>query len=135
MVMRKPHRIDVGQTTAQFWNRRASSGLERAAGGIGKSGSSKKHRIAPVKTPGFGEVVPRKGLDPSRLLSHWHLKPARLPIPPPGPRPSDREAATYGAALAGSTAGSPAGPLSHCGARPHRLIRTLPRARETGRVP
>src|SRR3954454_20201260 len=29
-------------------------------------------------------VVPRKGLEPSRPLSHWHLKPARLPIPPPG---------------------------------------------------
>src|SRR4051795_8212945 len=32
-------------------------------------------------------VVPRKGLEPSRPLSHWHLKPARLPIPPPGPAP------------------------------------------------
>src|SRR5436305_8255168 len=32
-------------------------------------------------------VVPRKGLEPSRPLSHWHLKPARLPIPPPGLRP------------------------------------------------
>src|ERR1700684_1649566 len=32
-------------------------------------------------------VVPRKGLEPSRPLSHWHLKPARLPIPPPGPGP------------------------------------------------
>ena len=31
-----------------------------------------------------GVVVPRKGLEPSRPLSHWHLKPARLPIPPPG---------------------------------------------------
>src|SRR5688572_9881471 len=51
-------------------------------------------------------MVPRKGLEPSRPLSHWHLKPARLPIPPPGPRPSDREAATYGAASAGSTASS-----------------------------
>lgn len=29
-------------------------------------------------------MVPRKGLEPSRPLSHWHLKPARLPIPPPG---------------------------------------------------
>src|SRR6201746_1396465 len=34
----------------------------------------------------FRAVVPRKGLEPSRPLSHWHLKPARLPIPPPGPR-------------------------------------------------
>src|SRR4051794_9236665 len=32
-------------------------------------------------------MVPRKGLEPSRPLSHWHLKPARLPIPPPGPVP------------------------------------------------
>ena len=32
-------------------------------------------------------MVPRKGLEPSRLLGHWHLKPARLPIPPPGPGP------------------------------------------------
>ena len=34
---------------------------------------------------GHGQMVPRKGLEPSRPLSHWHLKPARLPIPPPGP--------------------------------------------------
>ena len=34
---------------------------------------------------GLGQMVPRKGLEPSRPLSHWHLKPARLPIPPPGP--------------------------------------------------
>src|SRR5712664_2495914 len=32
-------------------------------------------------------MVPRKGLEPSRPLSHWHLKPARLPIPPPGLAP------------------------------------------------
>ena len=30
-------------------------------------------------------LVPRKGLEPSRPCGHWHLKPARLPIPPPGP--------------------------------------------------
>src|SRR6202789_2172118 len=36
-------------------------------------------------------MVPRKGLEPSRLLGHWHLKPARLPIPPPG-----HGAASYG---------------------------------------
>src|SRR6266516_2576087 len=36
---------------------------------------------------GHGQMVPRKGLEPSRPLSHWHLKPARLPIPPPGPGP------------------------------------------------
>ena len=29
-------------------------------------------------------LVPRKGLEPSRPCGHWHLKPARLPIPPPG---------------------------------------------------
>ena len=29
-------------------------------------------------------MVPRKGLEPSQPLSYWHLKPARLPIPPPG---------------------------------------------------
>ncbi len=29
-------------------------------------------------------VVPRRGLEPPRVLPHWHLKPARLPIPPPG---------------------------------------------------
>ena len=33
--------------------------------------------------------MPRKGLEPSRPLSHWHLKPARLPIPPPGQRAGD----------------------------------------------
>ena len=31
-------------------------------------------------------VVPRRGLEPPRPLSHWYLKPARLPIPPPGHR-------------------------------------------------
>ena len=35
----------------------------------------------------WAPMVPRKGLEPSRPLSHWHLKPARLPIPPPGPGP------------------------------------------------
>lgn len=28
--------------------------------------------------------VPRGGLEPPRPCEHWHLKPARLPIPPPG---------------------------------------------------
>src|SRR6201991_5035066 len=36
-------------------------------------------------------MVPRKGLEPSRPLSHWHLKPARLPIPPTGPGPVDTD--------------------------------------------
>ena len=43
-------------------------------------------------------MVPRKGLEPSRPLSHWHLKPARLPIPPPGPAKQSvdrREAGTF----------------------------------------
>src|SRR3954452_5321492 len=39
------------------------------------------------RTPANKLLVPRKGLEPSRPLSHWHLKPARLPIPPPGPGP------------------------------------------------
>src|SRR5688572_16994115 len=33
-----------------------------------------------------GLMVPRRGLEPPRVLPHWHLKPARLPIPPPGHR-------------------------------------------------
>src|SRR5262245_56076387 len=45
----------------------------------------------------------------STAIHHWYLKPARLPIPPPGPGPSDREAATYGAAPSGSTAAHVAG--------------------------
>ncbi len=28
-------------------------------------------------------VLPRRGLEPPRGFPHWHLKPARLPIPPP----------------------------------------------------
>src|SRR3984893_16827105 len=39
------------------------------------------------KSWAWAKMVPRKGLEPSRPLSHWHLKPARLPIPPPGPGP------------------------------------------------
>ena len=31
-----------------------------------------------------GKMVPRRGLEPPRPCGHWHLKPARLPIPPPG---------------------------------------------------
>ena len=45
------------------------------------SGSKNPH----FSDVGHGQMVPRKGLEPSRPLSHWHLKPARLPIPPPGP--------------------------------------------------
>ena len=28
--------------------------------------------------------MPRRGLEPPRPNGHWHLKPARLPIPPSG---------------------------------------------------
>ena len=31
------------------------------------------------------EMVPGRRLELPRPLGHWHLKPARLPIPPPGP--------------------------------------------------
>src|ERR1700730_10051700 len=49
----------------------------------GHNGRSELH----LDNSGLGQMVPRKGLEPSRPLSHWHLKPARLPIPPPGPGP------------------------------------------------
>ncbi len=32
-------------------------------------------------------MVPRRGFEPPRGCPHWHLKPARLPIPPPGHKP------------------------------------------------
>ncbi len=41
---------------------------------------SEQSRLPPRKRA----MVPRRGLEPPRLLHHWHLKPARLPIPPPG---------------------------------------------------
>jgi len=31
----------------------------------------------------FSEAVPRKGLEPLGSCDRWHLKPVRLPIPPP----------------------------------------------------
>ena len=48
-----------------------------------------EHGAAPVeprsgRSLSVGGVVPRRGLEPPRPLSHWYLKPARLPIPPPG---------------------------------------------------
>jgi hypothetical protein len=50
--------------------------------------SAWKTGMRPVERPQRAgkvtKMVPRKGLEPSRPLSHWHLKPARLPIPPPG---------------------------------------------------
>ena len=36
------------------------------------------------QSPEKGAMVPRRGLEPPRPCGHWHLKPARLPIPPPG---------------------------------------------------
>src|SRR5262249_50272277 len=44
-----------------------------------------------------GVMVPRKGLEPSRPCGHWHLKPARLPIPPPGHRLLGRDRGDPGA--------------------------------------
>ena len=29
-------------------------------------------------------LVPRAGVEPARMLLHWCLRPARLPIPPSG---------------------------------------------------
>ncbi len=43
-------------------------------------------------------MVPRRGLEPPRGCPHWHLKPARLPIPPP--RHEVSAAAVGGAVLA-----------------------------------
>ena len=39
--------------------------------------------LSPSQTP-VCEMVPRRGLEPPRPCGHWHLKPARLPIPPSG---------------------------------------------------
>ncbi len=36
-------------------------------------------------------VVPRRRLELPRPNGHWHLKPARLPIPPPGHAMSDAQ--------------------------------------------
>ena len=44
-------------------------------------------RVALQQHHGHGQWCPGKDFEPSRPLSHWHLKPARLPIPPPGPGP------------------------------------------------
>ena len=30
------------------------------------------------------KAVPRAGVEPARVLPHWCLRPARLPIPPSG---------------------------------------------------
>ena len=39
-------------------------------------------------------MVPRRRLELPRPCGHWHLKPARLPIPPPGPRGVDAASPT-----------------------------------------
>src|SRR5688572_28083031 len=61
-------------------------------------------------------MVPKRGLEPQRPLSHWYLKPARLPIPPPGPRPRSGER--------GQIVAEPA-PVNAAAALPHFAI--LPR--------
>ncbi len=43
--------------------------------------------VCPKEKPpenGGLSLVPRAGLEPAHHCWHWHLKPARLPIPPPG---------------------------------------------------
>ncbi len=49
----------------------------------------KKGFEEPIKRGQFeskNAMVPRKGLEPSQPYGYWHLKPARLPISPPGQR-------------------------------------------------
>ena len=41
--------------------------------------------------PQHSVVVPRRRLELPRPNGHWHLKPARLPIPPPGHVVSDAQ--------------------------------------------
>src|SRR5690606_25596766 len=52
---------------------RAGSGGTAAGGARGVAGGGREPR----------PVVPRRGLEPPRGFPHWHLKPARLPVPPP----------------------------------------------------
>src|SRR3954463_2646130 len=63
-------------------------------------------------------MVPKRGLEPPRPLSHWHLKPARLPIPPPGPRPRSGEGGQIETARARVNG---AGTTPHCAIAPRRL--------------
>src|SRR3569623_3242973 len=51
-----------------------------------RNGPPGKRRTA-LEARNIQRMVPRKGLEPSRPFGHWHLKPARLPIPPPGQGP------------------------------------------------
>src|ERR1700692_3815247 len=54
------------------------------------SGKTLKKRGASRSSTGSAQKnqesknVPRKGLEPPQPCGHWYLKPARLPIPPPG---------------------------------------------------
>ena len=41
------------------------------------------------ENPCFVAMVPRRRLELPRPCGHWHLKPARLPIPPPGQASED----------------------------------------------
>ncbi len=48
----------------------------------------------------WGEMVPRRGLEPPRPKGHYDLNVARLPIPPSG---HETEPRMYGLSLASST--------------------------------
>ncbi len=49
-----------------------------------ENNSSNRWRLALNPGESSNGMVPRRGLEPPRPFDHWHLKPARLPIPPPG---------------------------------------------------
>ena len=66
---------------------------------------------APALRRRKGEMVPRKGLEPSQPCGHRYLKPARLPIPPPGQVSCDEEAVSKGG-LRGRQAGGRKMPAS-----------------------
>ena len=76
---------DNGDGRALMWVIPTSSAFDVASGSCVPD-RDRSVRIS-AKSWAWAQVVPRKGLEPSRPLSHWHLKPARLPIPPPGPGP------------------------------------------------
>src|SRR5882757_1300125 len=82
-----PGRFDLKQPIAPGCKRRAAGLLPGPGNEPSQrfsAGADGAVRIRDLDY-GQGQMVPRKGLEPSRPLSHWHLKPARLPIPPPGP--------------------------------------------------
>ena len=89
---------------------KAASGHEAAPCG----GGARREIILEISNDVSGirkSLVPRRGLEPPRPFGHWHLKPARLPIPPPG----------HGRCLTGRD-----GPLSTPAARRCDLFVTLP---------